>query len=1648
MAFSFHRHTRLLCAALAAGIFSPLPAIGATDLSDVPLSSASTSTVKPNILFILDDSGSMNLKFMPDGLSSRENRIGMRNHKCNLVYYNPSVRYVVPKTSDGNDVNSSSPTSFTAAYNEGYWGYDGNSSTTTNLSTSFRAHTNDGVSYSTDKDDAAQPAYYWEYLGTQTLVPLTGDCEKLLNMTTSNDGTTDTTTTGYCVDDPAIAGTVADYRVTTTPPVCSTAGSKLLWKKIIVSSTSGNNGSGIGRADVNGDGLINASDLDERQNFANWYSYYRNRLKMMKSASGRAFVQLGDSYRIGFITINPNSPVSSDKFLTIGDYDAGQKADWFDRLYSQTSNGSTPLRLALSRAGRYFAGKTNGINNGMSGDPIQYSCQQNFSILTTDGYWNGSGGEKLDGTTDMDNQDGVISELDAYRPSGSKYYMSPRPIFDGSSQTFAWHTASNQYQNASCATGQKQDQQRSRQYQICSATTNGLTTRTSTDGGSSWTAWVANLSGTCESDNVGATRRQCSGGTVTAKREISGVSGEIATYGPWEATGSCSEDSSGGSRRECRRQSALTCSGTWSNAQCTNTDPYTTPLCRSSAGSWSNVGGAYTPPAGPNCTPVAQNASGVATECQALDVAGFQSQYLPTTTVTTYVGPGGPSGGTQIISGPTSTTGSWTNMGSCQATAPTLPANGAVTGASTTPAPPGDCTVWPCEIITSGGGGVSSSVSSISATADADDNCVLTATTSAAHIFIVGHSVNITNVSSGYGGVAEIFEVPSTTQFKYYAVGLASCVNPADGSGTATLSGGSSGSLADVAQYYYKTDLRTTDLGNCTGALGASVQVCDNNVPSTGTGSEDDRVNWQHMTTFTMGLGLTGTVTYSPTYQIDSKETVVTWPAVNGQVTGRLDFQDIRLGTANWPIPVSDSATALDDLWHAAVNGRGQYFSAGDPDSVINGLTSALSGISARVASAAAAATSNLEPVAGDNFAYTAKYVTQKWTGELEAREIDLASGTVGTTPIWQAGTKLAALTANACDNRNIKLFRSGATNNLVDFKWNTYNCVSGLPAGVAITTLNSVEQAHFASTGTDTLSLTTDEIGLLSQFPNMSATQKSDASGAHLVNYLRGQRGKEGFSSGPPATNTAGDADKLYRSRDAVLGDIISAQPVFVRSPFAEYTGATDPGYSIFKENQAGRTPMVYVAANDGMLHAFYAGSSVSDTNGGVEAWAFIPTMVLPNLYKLASENYANQHVFTVDGTPTASDVFDRAASADCASGTPASPENCWKTILVSGLNKGGKGYYALDISDPANPKGLWEFKNSSSCISVNATTKAPTTTAYSDCHLGYSYNNPLVAKLSDGRWAVFVASGYNNDDGIGYLYVLDAMTGQILYRIDTGAGNASTPSGLNHLNGWVENSLFDNTVKRIYGVDLLGNIWRFDVNDSFGDAGREATLVAQVVDDSNNPQPITTKPELGEVTGDPFIYVSTGRYLGTTDVSNTQTQTVWAIKDPLTTTPVVTTRASTALVERTITNVGSGTTAYRTVTAANCAAPDGWYADLPDSGERVNIDMKLQLGTLIVPSNVPTANACSIGGYSWLNYFNSYNGCPVSTAGGKVGVKLVGSTGTESLAVGINVVRLPNGKTVVIATTSGAEQITLEAPFDTPPPVGKRVSWREIVQ
>jgi hypothetical protein len=211
----------------------------------------------------------------------------------------------------------------------------------------------------------------------------------------------------------------------------------------------------------------------------------------------------------------------------------------------------------------------------------------------------------------------------------------------------------------------------------------------------------------------------------------------------------------------------------------------------------------------------------------------------------------------------------------------------------------------------------------------------------------------------------------------------------------------------------------------------------------------------------------------------------------------------------------------------------------------------------------------------------------------------------------------------------------------------------------------------------------------------NLTATQQSSLGGTaavqqKIVDYLRGDRSNEGT------------ALKNFRVRTQILGDIDNSSPVVVGQAKGQYSDSTDPGYETFKAGTASRKKMVYVGANDGMLHAF-------DDAAGTELFAYIPSFMYSSdpdkgLAMLAKKEPFFKHQMFVDSTPVAADFYSKA-------------DGKWKTYVIGGLGKGGKGYYAIDVTDPG-------------AIKTEADAAAAVKWEFTDSEMGYSYGKPLIAK------------------------------------------------------------------------------------------------------------------------------------------------------------------------------------------------------------------------------------------------------------------------------------------------------------------------------
>ncbi|MES2089783.1 MAG: PilC/PilY family type IV pilus protein [Pseudomonadota bacterium] len=797
---------------------------------------------------------------------------------------------------------------------------------------------------------------------------------------------------------------------------------------------------------------------------------------------------------------------------------------------------------------------------------------------------------------------------------------------------------------------------------------------------------------------------------------------------------------------------------------------------------------------------------------------------------------------------------------------------------------------------------------------------------------------------------------------------------------TTTVAGGPGGTpntLADVAEYYYMTDLRTPTLGNCTAGAGGSGDVCDN----TGlTASGRDTALWQHMATFTLGLGVNGTLPYDRLYLDHATDSTSSY------------YKLIKGGTSGleWPAPVANNATTIDDLWHTAVNGRGQYFGAKNATELTDGLKVALSTMGSVPGAGSSVGVSTLEPTGTNNFAFGSTYATVDWTGNVMAYKV-MSDGSISAplSGTAKAGVdNLALRKPNITDGRTI-YYRRPATTTLRSFTYTNLNADS------------------LGANFTNFCSRSVADVGTVypSQCATLSATQKTAANdGTKLVEWLRGYGAYE-------ETNLA---NPLFRTRVSALGDIVNSTPVYVGPPSLTYG---DTGYAAFKTAQATRQAMVYVGANDGMLHAF----PVNASGLGNESWAFVPTAVMPNLFRMANTDYASRHQYSVDGTPAIGDI---------------QVAGVWKTILVGGLNSGGKGIYALDITNPSSPQLLWEF---------------------TDTDLGYTYGKPIITKRADGTWVVVFASGHNNT-GNGYLYVRNANTGaQEVAKIQTytsgttAAGTAASPSGLASLNAWVD-SVTDNTAKRFYGGDLKGNVWRFDIDNLTAPNG-QAQRLAYLQNSDGTPQSITKRPMLAEVDylgiKYPVVMVGTGRYLGETDLSDKTQQAIYAIKDPLTATDWGNVRADARMIAQSVTTVASDKKRIASTSAVNWASGIGWRVDMTDKNtngvtERMTADMLVQFTTLVVGTGVPgVSTTCSpSGGTGWVYYLD------IATGGTLQSASDIARFNSSGMVMGLTWQKLPNGKSRAVGSGSDGSLTGIDVPTNSSGGAGtlRRASWREL--
>ena len=694
---------------------------------------------------------------------------------------------------------------------------------------------------------------------------------------------------------------------------------------------------------------------------------------------------------------------------------------------------------------------------------------------------------------------------------------------------------------------------------------------------------------------------------------------------------------------------------------------------------------------------------------------------------------------------------------------------------------------------------------------------------------------------------------------------------PFDGDASESNDGGNyeddlSNTLADTAMYDYERDLRG-DLAD--------------RVPFQADPNITVYAEHQHLETYTIAFGKTGTL--DPT-TADPLSAGFVWPD---------------------PLPGGNDLEKIDDMWHAAYNGRGKFLSAGNPGELQTSLDAAIADIALKTATAAAVSI-NSAKLTTQSVVYLAQFNTNRWQGNLFAfKIIDLNTGELSATPQWTAADEL--------NSRNI------ATNPRSIL---THNGTLGAP----------FQWTNLSMTQKDDLKT------------NPTGGVDADAVGIARLEYLRGDRTNEG-------------SGYFFRQRLSLLSDLVNSGPVFVGEPSlnwpdaAPFPTANSKRYSDFKNGPAKSRPgMVYAGSNGGMMHGFAEAD-------GAELVAYIPSNLFSTgsgegLHYLTDGNYA--HRYYNDLTPTVSDIY-----ADIGNGIQ------WETVLISGQRGGGRGIFALNVTDPndltegnANKVVLWEFSNSD------------------DPDLGYTYSRPQIAMTNADTWVAIFGNGYNDTgDGKAKLFIVDIAKGTGgNWVLDTNYRVISTNSGDGvDRNGLATPALADldgnGTVDRVYAGDLKGQMWVFDLSDTnpgaWGIPGNVPLFTTK------GGEPITAKPTLakhptiqddGSNAPNVMVYFGSGQYLVDADKTNIDDNYFYGVWDKGDDNLVYG-----DLVEQTYDNTFAPFRVLTRNPVNYIGGEFGWFFELPDNGERSVTNAVVRGGLVFFNSFVPVTDPCSVGGFGF---------------------------------------------------------------------------------
>jgi type IV pilus assembly protein PilY1 len=865
----------------------------------------------------------------------------------------------------------------------------------------------------------------------------------------------------------------------------------------------------------------------------------------------------------------------------------------------------------------------------------------------------------------------------------------------------------------------------------------------------------------------------------------------------------------------------------------------------------------------------------------------------------------------------------------------------------------------------------------------------------------------------------------------------------APGSGTAS-------TLADYSFRSWAEDLQTDIPNSITPLIRQSGNETVTSVGSTGGISatllpefwnpKNNPATWQHLTQHTIGFGKSavswpGAPEWNPTNNPNTSDNTY-GGGYNSLITGDATWQNPIPWTfpQNRPTSPDINAARPSELWHAALNGRGKFYPARNDDALKSAFADILNNILNDTSDPLTSIAANGTTLKGGLNAYIAGYNAKNWSGRLLAYPINATSAVIGNTPVWSASAKLDEAGFIPA-NRFVASY-----NGAEGIEWKTYDAA-----------LKALQPAL-----------------------NKNSAGNVDDNGQLRLDYLRGDRSKEASKPGG-----------IFRTRDSILGDIVNSNILYVANP---NDGYKDAEYLAFKETA--RPAMVYVGANDGMLHGF-------DAATGVEKLAYVPQGIAQgDIRKLTDINYAHQYF--VDGTPFSSD-----AKVGKTGVTPT-----WTSVLVTGLGAGGKGYVALDASNAAN------FTAAKAANLVIADTTATT-----DADIGNMFITPALDDFITGksdqivrlnapksgtapneikhRWALVLGNGYNSANEAPVLVVQYLDGAREIKKISPCAepiattacsyktGNGLSTPRLVDLSG-------DGVADVAYAGDLKGNVWKFDLS-STNNAEWKTSFSGAPFFIAKPGQSFTTAPYVAPNAAAGFgvmVNINSGRNLTTADQTTKATETVYTLWDnskfnkeaikPATvppsfkfvitdSSPINTTAAiPTTLVKQTISSTTFFDKGFRFFTSSSNpvnysgVTPNlGWYMDWEGvPGQRVLQNSKAFDGQKIQinstkPSSIvesdddETCTPSVDGERSFLTVLNLFTGNPAKDLVFDL-TTTVGNTNPNTTTIEGN----PAGDNIILNTPEGGKPIAPcpEGTVCKEPPllkygkyVGARANWRE---